>query len=172
MKSNQNRRVWYQSLLAEEVKGSAIEIQKVQDFDTASLDELRNNRKIYLDDDVDEKVLSLQRLLLGWNVEDVGKPIHDRKPIILYICSYGGDRDYMWSLVDTIQASETPVYTVNVGMAYSAAGIIFMAGHRRLMFSNARVMIHDGFAMMAGDGRKVLDASEDYKIMHKKCRSS
>ena len=106
MKIAKDLRVWYNELHIEGGKRSALEIQGIQDFDTASLDELRNMRKIYLGDEVDDKILSLQRLLLRWNMEDAGKPIQARKTVILYICSYGGDRDYMWSLVDLIHYEE------------------------------------------------------------------
>ncbi len=145
-------------------------IIELSNFDRTNEDELRDDRKIYLDKPVDEKTLNIQRQLLRWNMEDAGKPAEERKPIILYICSPGGDSDYMWSLIDTIQASETPVHTVNIAAAYSAAGLIFMAGHKRLMFRNAQILVHEGFAMMAGDGRKVLDASDNYRALQTRMR--
>ena len=126
---------------------------------------LENDRKVYLDNEVDSNVLNIQRLILRWNMEDAGKPAEERKPIRLYIMSPGGDVDMMWSLVDTIEASETPVYTVDMGAAASAAGIIFLAGHRRYMLSRSRVVIHEGSARMAGDAVKVMDAGECYKKM-------
>lgn len=69
----------------------------------------------------------------------------------------------MWSLIDTIEASVTPVETVNMGMAASAAGLIFLAGRRRLMMPRAKLLIHEGSARMAGDSTKVLDASDSYR---------
>lgn len=39
----------------------------------------------------------------------------------------------MWSLVDTIQASIAPVYTINMGLAASTAVIIFLAGHNFIL---------------------------------------
>lgn len=131
---------------------------------------LENDRKLYLDEDVDEHVLALQRLILRWNLEDAGKPAGERKPIHLYIFSPGGSVDYMWSLIDTIAASETPVYTVNMGVAASAAGLIFLAGHRRLMLARSRLVIHEGSAQMSGDAVKVMDASESYKKLMKEMR--
>lgn len=125
--------------------------------------ELEKKRKLYLDSDVDNSVLSIQRMLLRWNMEDAGKPAEEREPIWLYIFSPGGHIGYMWSLVDTIAASETPVHTVNMGVAASAAGIIYLAGHRRFMLPRAKMVIHEGSASMAGDAVKVLDASESYK---------
>ncbi len=124
---------------------------------------LEKDRKLYLDSEVDNSVLGIQRMILRWNMEDAGRPAEERKPIHLYIFSPGGDVDLMWSLIDTIEASETPVYTVNMGMAASAAGLIFMSGHRRYMLKRASVMIHEGSAHVTGDAIKVMDAGESYK---------
>ncbi len=124
---------------------------------------LEKERKIYLDYDVSPDIMSLHRMILRWNIEDKGKKPDERQPIYIYIMSYGGDMDYMWSIVDTIGASITPVYTVNIGTAASAAALIFIAGHKRFAFSRSRIIIHEGSASMAGDSTKVLDASDSYR---------
>ena len=126
---------------------------------------LENDRKLYLDNEVDGNALNIQRMILRWNMEDAGLPTEERKPIHLYIFSPGGEVDTMWSLIDTMEASETPIYTVNMGVAASAAGLIFMAGSKRYMLSRSRVVIHEGSARMAGDAVKVMDAGESYKKM-------
>lgn len=131
---------------------------------------LENDRKLYLDSEVDNNALILQRMILRWNMEDAGKPQEERKPITLYIFSPGGDVDMMWSLIDTIEASETPVNTVNMGVAASAAGLIFLSGCKRFMLSRSRVIIHEGSARMAGDAVKVMDAGESYKKMLKQMK--
>ncbi len=124
---------------------------------------LENERRIYLDGDIDSSVLALQRMILRWNMEDRGKSAEERMPIFVCIFSYGGDVDFMWSIIDTIEASVTPVYTVNLGVAASAAALIFLSGHHRLMMKRARVVIHEGSARMSGDSTKVLDASDSYR---------
>ena len=133
------------------------------DPDMVSYYALESDRKLYLDREIDRDTLALQRMILRFNMEDRGKAPADRKPILLYIFSYGGDVDYMWGLIDAIETSETPVYTVNMGVAASAAAQIFMAGHKRFMLSRAKVVIHEGSARMAGDSVKVLDASDSYR---------
>lgn len=131
---------------------------------------LENDRKLYLDTEVDNNVLNIQRMILRWNMEDADKPVEERKPIRLYIFSPGGDVDMMWSLIDTIEASETPVHTVNMGVAASAAGLIFLSGHKRFMLRRSRVVIHEGSARMSGDAVKVMDAGESYKKMLKQMK--
>lgn len=125
--------------------------------------QLLKDRIIYLEDGVGDNTVLLQKQITMWNAEDQGVPREERKPIRLVIMSYGGNLDFMWMLVDAILTSETPVYTYNIGVAHSAAALIFMSGEKRFMTPNARVLIHEGSAGFEGDAGKVLDASESYK---------
>ena len=133
---------------------------------------LEKQRKVYLDDDIADNVIQLQRLILRWNIEDrqmeeecktKGMDPFERDPIWIYIMSYGGDLDYMWSIIDMISLSRTPVYTVNVGVSASAASLIFLSGHKRFMLPRSHLIIHEGSAQLAGDAIKVMDQSESYK---------
>lgn len=133
------------------------------DSDLVSNWALEKERKVYFDIDVGADLLAIQRLILRWNMEDRGIPASERKPIWLYIFSYGGDIDYMWSALDTIKTSVTPIYTVNLGVAASAAALIFISGHKRFMMPSAKVTIHEGSAQLSGDAVKVMDQSESYK---------
>lgn len=141
----------------------ALGVQAMPESDAVSTWALEAQRKIYLDADVDEYLTAMQRLILRWNIEDKGIEPENRKPIWLYIMSYGGDIDYMWMLIDTIKLSKTPVYTVNIGVAGSAASLIFLAGKRRFMTPFARLIVHEGSAQLSGDAVKVMDQSESYK---------
>lgn len=136
---------------------------RLPDPDNLSYYILEKERKIYLDIGICPEVLQIQRMLMRWNMEDRGIEKNKRKPIYIYIMSYGGDLDYMWTLVDTIKLSVTPVVTINLGVAASAASLIFISGHHRKMLPNAKVIIHEGSAQMAGDAVKVMDASDSYR---------
>lgn len=127
------------------------------------IEEFEKNRKIFFTDYVGIDVVEIVRSIIKFNMEDAGKPVEERKPIMLYIMSYGGDCDAMWMLLDAMNMSETPIVTVNMGVAASAASLIFMTGSKRLMFKNATVMIHEGSAQLQGDAVKVMDASASYK---------
>ena len=137
--------------------------QVLPDPDVISYYVLEKERIIYLDFDVSAETMAIHRMIMRWNIEDRGKPVPERKPIRIFIMSYGGNVDNMWVLIDTISASQTPVYTVNCGVAASAAASIFISGHVRFMMPNAKVVIHEGSAQFAGDAVKVMDASESYK---------
>lgn len=149
---------------------AALPDQTLPEPDNISYYVLEKARKIYLDYDVCNAALSIQRMIMRWNMEDKGIPIEKRKPIWLYILSIGGDLTCMWSLIDTIMASDTPVKTVNIGIAGSAAGLIFLAGHERYMMKNSQLVIHEGSAELSGDAVKVIDASENYKKDLKKMK--
>ncbi len=135
------------------------------DPDTVSYYVLEKQRKIYLESEVDSSVVSLQKMIMRWNMEDIrdGKTKETAKPIWIYIMSYGGDLDYMWVLIDAIKMSVAPVYTVNIGVAASAASLIFVCGDKRYMTAHATVVIHEGSAQLAGDAIKVQDAADTYK---------
>lgn len=146
--------------------------QSLPDPDSVSYYALESDRKIYLDEDICERTMEAQRMLMRWNMEDVkaGKTRETAKPIWLYVMSYGGDLDYMWSLIDTIEASIAPVYTVNLGIAGSAASLIFVSGTKRFMMKNAKVVIHEGSAQLQGDAIKVQDAADSYKVELKRMK--
>ena len=133
------------------------------DPDTISYYVLEKDRKLYLDADIDDSLITIQRMIMRWNMEDKGVPSDQRKPIYLYIMSYGGDLDYMQMLLSTIEASSTPVYTVNLGAAHSSAALIFMAGQKRFMSKYAKMVIHEGSAQIGGDAQKVQDQANSYK---------
>lgn len=102
-------------------------------------------RRLFLQDTVDQWSISpLVRHILFYNIEDEGVPVEERKPIILYISSLGGSVDDGFELIDVIQASKTPVYTVNISYAYSMGFLIMLAGHKRLAMPNAKFLLHDG----------------------------
>ncbi len=123
------------------------------------------NRKLWFDIEVDETVLDYIRLIMLFNLEDEQAkiPADERKPIWIYIQNYGGDAEMMWALLDVIKTSVTPIYVVNMGLAASAAAIIFIAGHKRFMMPSAHVLIHEGSGSIKGDAVKILDQADSYQ---------
>ena len=81
----------------------------------------------------------------------------DRKPILLYVVSEGGDVDSGFELIDTIQCSKTPVYTINLGYQYSMGFLIGLAGHKRYAMKNAKFLMHDGSNFVYNSGAKAQD---------------
>ncbi len=122
----------------------------------------RRERKLFLNDSVELCAPAIYGSLLLYNSADRGIPTEQRQPIVIYVMSEGGELDDMWLLIDLVQLSATPVWTVNLGLAASAAALVYLAGSRRLMMPNAKVLLHEGSARMSGDANKLLDAAADY----------
>lgn len=69
-----------------------------------------------------------------------------KSPISIYINSPGGlVHNGLWTIYDTMRYIGSPVKTVCIGEAYSAASCILMAGEKgmRSAFPNSRIMIHN-----------------------------
>ena len=64
-------------------------------------------------------------------------PPEDRQPIKIFINSDGGDLPATLSIIDLIQMSETPVWTINIGKAYSGGFFVCIAGSQKI-----RLILH------------------------------
>ena len=105
-------------------------------------------RKLYLKENVDEKsVMPLIEAIHRINDDDAEKEKEyngwERKPIKLYIYTYGGVCYAGFALIDAIRASKTPVHTIVLGTAMSMGIFVFNAGHKRLIGEHATLMYHD-----------------------------
>lgn len=118
-------------------------------------------RKLFLMCDVDQfTVGDLAKHIMQYNKEDSQLTPDERKPIILYIASNGGEVDPGFELIDIIMASHTPVYTVNIGYEYSMGFLIGLAGHKRFAFPNSKFLMHDGSNFVYNSGAKAQDQME------------
>lgn len=128
-------------------------------------------RKLFLDDEVTQyTVQEIVRHILQINREDYGKPEAERQPILLYVTSNGGDVDSGFKLIDAIQCSKTPVYTVNLGFQYSMGFLIGLAGHRRYATRNAKFLMHDGSNFIYNSGAKAQDQMEFNKKVEERVK--
>ena len=75
------------------------------------------------------------------------------KEITMYINSPGGEVQSGLAVYDLMKMIPTPIRTVCIGTAASMGAILFLAGDKRVMMPNSRIMIHDpapGGGSMAG----------------------
>lgn len=107
-------------------------------------------RVYYIDSEIDESTLELAKEIIRINRDDKDIPTEERVPIKILIDSPGGDVAVMWSLIKLIDISKTPVHTVNLCCAYSAAGDILAAGHKRFALPGTSVLIHSGSCQYGG----------------------
>ena len=128
------------------------------DLYSAQIKEHLEQRKIILNAIIDDDTMeSVVLHILRWNMEDKDIPVEKRKPIWLYINSPGGDVVYGLNVIDTIKASETPVYTVCFSECASMAFHIFIVGHKRYCFKNSILLIHDGEVSISNSSSKAKD---------------
>lgn len=129
------------------------------------------NRKLYLTEDIDECVIdNIVRHILQYNADDIGKPVEERKPILLYCSSNGGSVDPGFEVVDVILQSKTPVYVINLGFQYSMAFLIGLAGHKRFASPNAKFLMHDGSNFIMNSGAKAQDQMEFNKRIEERIK--
>lgn len=84
-------------------------------------------RTLVFDFNVDEMLMTYIRYIIQWNKDDKDIPVNERKPINLYIYSYGGDENVMFMMINILKLSKTPIRMICLGQACSAAALIFMA---------------------------------------------
>lgn len=119
------------------------------------------DRKLFLTCDIDECIIDdIVSHILQYNADDKGKPVEERKPILLYCSSNGGNVDPGFELIDVIRQSKTPVYTINLGYQYSMGFLIGLAGHKRYGSKTAKYLMHDGSNFIYNSGAKAQDQME------------
>lgn len=141
----------YEALLVTD-RSSLEEVMMVKDM---------QQRKIWLHDEIDiETVSGAIHNIYQYNREDADLPVEERKPILLYIASNGGSVDAGFALIDAIQTSKTPVYTINTGYWYSMGFLIGLAGKKRFAMPNATFLMHDGSNFIWTSGSKAQDQAD------------
>lgn len=130
-------------------------------------------RKLYINSDIDQiSIADVVRHILQINSDDehAGIKPEDRKPILLYLISNGGEVDSGFELIDVIQTSRTPVYTINLGYQYSMGFLIGLAGHKRFATPNAKYLMHDGSNFIYNSGAKAQDQMEFNKKVEERVK--
>ena len=131
-----------------------------------------DDRNISIDFDIDDSLFDVTKQILEYNRKDRDIPVEKRKPINIYIMSFGGELYPAYALISTILASKTPVNTINMGVAMSAGLLILLAGHKRYAMKYSTAMIHQGSGGAQGtfsemeeqqkNYRKLIDSMRDY----------
>jgi ATP-dependent Clp protease protease subunit len=114
-----------------------------------------------LDDSV-ANVVTAQ--LLHLEAEDPSRDIQ------LYINSPGGEMTGLFAIYDTMQFISSPISTICVGQAASAAAVLLAAGSpgRRLALPNARILIHQPHGGAQGQTTDVELAAKEMVFMRQR----
>lgn len=115
-----------------------------------------------IDDETGDIVEDIIRF---WNKvdDDAGIPVEERQPIKIYINSEGGSLLATFTIMDAIRLSKTPVYTINVGIAYSGGFFTFICGHKRFTYPHSSFLFHEGNMTLGNmDANKFRNAADFY----------
>ena len=105
-------------------------------------------RNLLLSEDISASSVKsiIEQIILINNDDDVKEEDYKdwvRKPIKLFINSFGGSCYDGLALIDIIKQSKTPVYTISIGSSMSMGLWIYRAGHKRYVGEHATLMYHD-----------------------------
>lgn len=127
-----------------------------------------SKRIFYLSDNISNETIAQLNFnliyLLNEDDENENKQKnYERKPIKFFINSRGGNVYDMWSLIDIMLNSKTPIYTYCTGYAMSAAFQIFLAGSRRFTSNHATFLYHQIKGGEYGKYQDVIDSKEEWE---------
>ena len=136
-------------------------------YDFCDIVDLSNglNRNIVLTD-IDASIGdSVNSYIQFFNRIDQEKKIdvNKRTPIKIYIDSNGGSLTACFTIIDAITMSKTPVWTINIGKAYSAGFFIFITGHKRFAYPNSSFLFNEGSTGIYQDANKFKNYADFYK---------
>lgn len=126
------------------------------------------DRIYWLEGEVDGNTLDLVKTIMRCNKEDAEVDPESRKPIKIFIDTVGGDVQVMWTLINAMKISQTPIYTIVYCTALSAGAHILAAGHKRFAFPGSTILVHSGSRQYTGDAEKVESTKRYYDNLCKK----
>jgi ATP-dependent Clp protease, protease subunit len=128
----------------------------------------QKERNLFFAEQVDQKsMVELTRQIIEINEYDdymddfykINELTYVRKPIKIYIDSYGGYVYQCFGLLSVIEASKTPVHTIVTGCAMSCGFMILISGHKRFGYELSTPLYHQ---VSNGFHGKLKDMEEDY----------
>ena len=128
------------------------------------------DRIFFIDFEIDQSLIEIERKILQYNRIDKNTPVEQRKPIKLFIYSKLGEQNAMFSFIDVVALSKTPVWTINVGISMSAALVMLLSGQKRFTLPHAMALIHSGSGGASGTFEQSKEAMANYEKQVRKMR--
>ena len=95
------------------------------------------NRRIYIEDDIDERSVALALKGLHYLDQTAGT-------IQIMISSEGGEVFGAYAIYDSIRSCKNKTITIGTGAVASAAGLLLVCGDQRYATPNCQFMAHEG----------------------------
>jgi len=113
------------------------------------------NRRIWLVEDIsDTEFEAVAKAIKYFNDDEDRK----HKPVEVIITSNGGCVEVMFAFYDLFRTSLSPIHTLIVGTAASAAVLVAMCGHKRYATANSHLMHHSSKAFSDDLSEKELES--------------
>lgn len=125
------------------------------------------DRIYWLDSQISDNSLDLVEFIMKCNKADAGKPVEERKRILVMMDSNGGSVECEQSIIGAMRISQTPVWTCVYCTAYSAAADILACGHKRFALPGTAVMMHAGSGQYVGTQAQIDAAKNFFDKMNK-----
>lgn len=135
------------------------------------------DRHFYLFDNIEAYTIKdIIEVIHNVNIYDDKKEHHKkknfnkytRKPIKLFINSFGGGIYSGLGLYSVIKSSKTPVHTYLIGAGMSAAFIIYLAGKKRFAYPYSYFMLHQLSSIATGKLKDIEDEAFHFNIIQSK----
>lgn len=122
------------------------------------------NRELYLGSITNGTGQTIDGYIRFWNsYDEIHRiPVEERQPIKIYIDSCGGNLSDTFTMIDAIEMSKTPVWTIATGCAYSGGFFTFIAGHKKIAYPHATFLFHEGETGQSSDAGKFRNYAEFY----------
>ena len=146
----------------------SVATQQLPDVGLRNYYQNEQDRIYVLDTAIDDTTLELAKYIMRCNKEDAGKPIEERKRILIMIDSPGGSVEVLASLIGVIKISKTPVWTCCYCTAYSAAADLLACGHKRFALPMTNMMFHAGSACYMGSQNDIEKAKKYFDSIGKR----
>ena len=131
-----------------------------------------DDRNIYLSDQITQESVSgvIEKIItINENDDFIDKKAslydfkYDRKPIKLYIDSYGGNVYQCLGLISVMERSKTPIHTICTGCAMSAGFMILISGHKRFAHKYSTPLYHQASSFIFGELKKIEENVSEMK---------
>ncbi len=124
------------------------------------------SRSIYITEEITDATANrINRLIRLYNKIDLADNTEkeERIPIHIYINTCGGDLDAGFSIISSILNSVTPVFTYNIGKAWSCGFFILICGDVRYGTPYSSYLFHEGSIITGGDAHKFIQQAKFYE---------
>lgn len=149
------------------------ETKEIKEFEDALYNGSLKERMILIEEIDEDAGITVDNFIRFWNHydEENNIPIEERQPIKIALNSPGGLLSSTFTIIDSIRLSKTPIWTINLGCAYSGGFFIFISGRKRIAYPNSSFLYHEGSGGASGDANKFQNQADFYKRQRERIKN-